>query len=312
MAEAVAVVGAGLMGHALAADFARHGFPVTITDSDESLLAGARDRIRATLGVLERAGLTGDDTAEQIAARVSPAHTLDDAVRGVAFVLEAVDERLSTKRAVFARLDALCAANVTLASNTSGLSASALSEGLGHPERVIVAHHFNPPHLVPAVEVVPSPRTSAEVVRATVDLLRRAGKKPIVLKREVPGFIANRLQAALLREAIALVQQGVVEPSDLDDLVKASLGRRLDVLGPFEVLDFAGIDVWNDIMAYLAPDLARDTEPPSFLSDLVRAGRLGVKRGRGVYDWSPEAIARAQAARDAELLRQLTEKPPAV
>lgn len=311
MAEAVAIVGAGLMGHALAADFARHGFAVAITDSNEALLGSVRDRVRGTLRVLERASLLHAETSEQLAERIAVANTLDEAVRDAAFVLEAVDERLSTKRGVFARLDVACGPAVTLASNTSGLSATALAEGLGHPERVIVAHHFNPPHLVPAVEVVPSPRTSPAVVQSTMDVLRRAGKTPVLLKREVPGFVANRLQAALLREAIALVAGEVIEASDLDALVKTSLGRRLDVLGPFEVLDFAGVDVWDDIMSYLAPDLARGTEPPRLLRELVRAGHLGVKSGHGVYDWPPPAIERAQKARDEELLRQIAGESPA-
>jgi len=303
--DRIAIIGAGLMGHALAGDFARHGFEVAITDRDPARRADVRDRMRATMTPLETAGLLWGDSLDTLVSRVTPVDTAALAVQGASFVLEAVSEDLSVKRTVFKELDDICSSEVTLASNSSGLMASEISAGLTHADRVIITHYFNPPHLIPAVEVVPGPATRADVTEHAVDTLRRAGKSPVLVKREVPGFIANRLQAALVREAIALVEGGVITPEDLDTLTKTSYGRRLDILGVFEVLDFAGVDVWRDIARYLYADIASQTTPPRMLGDLAAAGRLGVKSGRGVYEWPPEAVKAAQTRRDQELIRQL-------
>ncbi len=206
---------------------------------------------------------------------------------------------------MFSELDALCPPEVILASNTSALMPSALASPTRHPERVIVVHYFNPAHLIPVVEVVLGPHTSEETLSRATAMLRQAGKTPAVLRKEVPGFIANRLQAALLREALQLVEDGVTSLEDLDAVVSMGFGRRLAAFGPFAVVDLNGLDVWQAIMANLSPILSSASEPSPLLAERAGRGELGLKSGQGFYSWSPEAGRGALARRDAELLRHL-------
>jgi 3-hydroxybutyryl-CoA dehydrogenase len=301
MAERVCVIGAGLMGHALALDFAARGQHVRITDTHEQQLATVHQRIAADAQPLIQAGVL--DATVSLTSLVTPVANLAEAVRGATYIVEAVPERLDIKRVVLAQLEQAAAADAIFASNTSGLRATDLAAGLLHPERVIVAHYFNPPHLIPAVEIVPGEQTSPETVARTVGLLRSIGKLPVALKREVPGFIANRLQAALLREAVALVESGVATTEDIDVILHGAVGRRLSVMGPFQVLDFAGLDVWADLGSYLFADLDTSDAVQRFLERHVAAGRTGVKAGAGVYTWDAATLAAVGAARNTELLR---------
>lgn len=305
MPRSIAVVGAGLMGHALALDFALRDRSVRITDADPARLADVAERVRRALQPFLAAGLLDAESATAVAARIAPTRDLAEAVGGADYLVEAIPEQLDLKRELYARLEALVTPTTIFASNTSGLRATDLAAGLDHPERLIVAHYFNPPYLIPAVEIVPGEQTAQETTDATCDLLRSIGKQPVVLKREAPGFIANRLQAALLREAIHLVTSGAATPEDIDTIMAGAVGRRLTTMGPFQVLDFAGVDVWAQIGAYLFADLDCGDGAQRFLERLVEAGRPGVKAGVGVYAWTPEAQAALAAERDRELLHCL-------
>jgi 3-hydroxybutyryl-CoA dehydrogenase len=303
--EQIAIVGAGLMGHALALDFALRSQEVTITDTEPGRLADLGARLRTDLQPFLQAGMLDAATAGEVIERIRPVEVMAQAVGDATYVVEAITENLAAKQALYSRLETLAPADAIFASNTSGLRATDMAAGLEHPERLIVAHYFNPPYLLPPVEIVPGVRTSPETVAATCALLEGIGKKPVVLQREIPGFIANRLQAALLREAIHLVSSGVCRVEDIDAIMSGAVGRRLTVMGPFQVLDFAGVDVWSQIGEYLFADLDRSDDAAAHLRDLAQSGRTGVKAGAGIYTWSPEAIAQMTARRDRELMHCL-------
>jgi 3-hydroxybutyryl-CoA dehydrogenase len=307
--RAVAVVGAGLMGHAIALEFALAGLAVRLTDRTDAILAAAIDTVADDLAALVRLGRVEQAAVAPTLARIGPTTDLGHAVAGADLVVEAISEDLDRKRRLFADLDRRCPPHVVLASNTSSFMPSLLAAGIRHPERLLVTHYFNPAHLLPLVEVVPHPATDEAVVARVVRLLRGIGKAPVVVRQEAPGFVGNRLQMALLREAAAIVAAGIATAADVDAVVTAGFGRRLAVAGPFAVADLAGLDVTLRVMEELLPSLASEREPPPMLRDAVAAGRLGVKTVAGLYDWSPDAI---RAARERVAAAIAAAPPPVV
>jgi 3-hydroxybutyryl-CoA dehydrogenase len=301
-AERIAVVGAGLMGTSIGLDWARAGHAVAISDAERA--RSAPERAREIGRMLVDGGVVRAEQLDATVARLTPTADLGEAVDGADYVAEAIVEDLSTKQALYGELDAFCPPATVLASNTSSLMPSALAEPTRHPERVLVVHYFNPAHLIPVVEVVVGPRTAPETVETATRLLRAAGKTPALLHKEVPGFVANRLQSALLREALHLVEDGVTSMEDLDAIVSLGFGRRLAAFGPFAIADMAGLDVWQAIAAYLFP-LLSDADTSRLLADRAADGDLGLKAGRGFYAWSGDAAREVLARRDAELLRHL-------
>lgn len=275
----MAVVGAGLMGHGIAQVFAAAGHSVRIYDEHREALATVQSRIRANL---ERIGA---DTAA--AEAIEPAESLGEAVAGAAFVTEAVVEDLAIKQALFAELGAL-APNAVLATNTSVMSITSIAERVADRAQVVGTHWWNPPHLIPLVEVTPGAGTSPETVDRAMTLLEGAGKSPVRVKKDVPGFIGNRMQHALWREAISLIDSGIADPEDVDRVVKSSFGLRLSVLGPIENADLVGLDLTKAIHDYLLPHLDARPGPAPLLDELVASGQLGMKTGRGLLPWTDE------------------------
>jgi 3-hydroxybutyryl-CoA dehydrogenase len=284
--ERVAVIGAGLMGHGIAQVFAAAGHPVRIADESAEALATVSARVRHNL---ERAGA---DTAA--ADRIAPAATLEEAVADADLVVEAAPESLELKQALFARLS-LAAPEAILASNTSVMSIGAIGRDADRPERVVGTHFWNPPHLVPLVEVTQAEATDPAVVERTMALLAAAGKTPVHVRRDVPGFIGNRLQHALWREAIALVESGVCEAEDVDTVARSTLGMKLQVLGPIENADLVGLDLTLAIHEYVLPHIDSRPAPSPLLRRLVAEGDLGMKTGRGLRAWGE---GEAQAVHD--------------
>lgn len=285
----IAVLGAaGLMGHGIALEFATAGYDVRINDLSDEALAGAMERIRASLAAAVEAGLISEDTVEPALARITPEASLEEAGSVADVVIEAVYESIDVKRAVFAALDRACPDHTILLSNTSSLLPSAIASATNRADRVAVAHHFNPPHLLPVVEIVRGPRTSDQTVQLAVALFRGIGKQPALVQKEVPGFVGNRLQAALIREALAIVQNGVAAAEDVDTVVKYGFGRRLAAAGPYEVFELNGWDLIATVMSTLFPDIEDTKQIPSVLRERVERGELGVKTGRGFYTWTPE------------------------
>jgi 3-hydroxybutyryl-CoA dehydrogenase len=209
-------------------------------------------------------------------------------MRGAAFVFEAAPEKLPLKQQIFAELESLVAPDTILASNSSAIPSTVIGRHLAHRERVIGTHFWNPPHLVPLVEVIQNEMTSEQVVRRTMALLRDAGKTPVHVRRDVPGFVGNRLQHAMKREAIALVAAGVCDAETIDTVVKAGFGARTAVLGPMEQTDLVGVDLTFDIAAVLYQHLDCTPGPHPLLRDKVAAGKLGMKTGEGLRRWTPE------------------------
>ncbi len=303
----IGLVGAGLMGTGIAAVFAAAGLPVVVTDADEARLHGVAAEVARVIGELAEAGLLSRAAVAAALPRVRTTTSLAE-VGAQPFVLEAVPERLAIKHEVYRTLEGVMDPHAILASNTSGLMPSRLAEGLRHPERFLVAHFWNPPHAVPLVEVVPCGATDAEVLRLTVALLRAIGHEPVVMRSEIPGFIGNRLQYALLREALAIVRSGAAGPEEVDAVMRASLGRRLATTGPIETADLGGLDTFLSIAEHLMPDLAKDEDVLDLIRERVAAGAVGPRTGQGFYPWPAERVAAVRGRRDRDLLRRLREE----
>jgi 3-hydroxybutyryl-CoA dehydrogenase len=289
----IAVIGAGLMGHGIAQVFAVAGHDVTITDSFVQNLDTVKSRIAANLRDL------GED--EGAVARVRTCADLGEAVRDADYVVEAVSEDLALKQKLFAEVERHVRADAILASNTSVIPITAIMQGLAARSRALGTHWWNPPFLVPLVEVIETQWTAAETVAWTMQLHEAAGKQPAHVKKDVPGFIGNRLQHALWREAISLVEHGICDAETVDAVVKASFGRRLPVLGPLENADLVGTDLTLAIHSIVLPAIDRRPEPSPYLQKLVADKKLGFKSGEGFRKWSGEE----QAALRAKIMRHL-------
>ncbi len=294
MAKArIAVVGAGLMGHGIAQVFALAGHEVTITDAVAEYLDTAKARIAANLRDL------GDD--DRAAERVTPLADLAAAVREADYVVEAVSENLPLKQKLFAEIERHVRPDTILASNTSVIPITSIMQGLNKRERALGTHWWNPPFLVPLVEVIETQWTSPQTVAWTMQLHEAAGKKSAHVKKDVPGFIGNRLQHALWREAISLVEHGICDAETVDAVVKASFGRRLAVLGPIENADQVGTDLTLAIHETVLPAIDSRPGASPYLKKLVTDGKLGFKSGEGFRKWTPEQ----QTALRARVLQHL-------
>ena len=281
MAKArIAVIGAGLMGHGIAQVFALAGHDVTIYDSVAASLDSAKARILANLKDL------GDDQAA--VERVTPVADLSAAVRNADYVVEAVLENLPLKQKLFAEIERHVRPDTILASNTSVIPITQIMGGLERRERALGTHWWNPPFLVPLVEVIGTQWTSLQAIDFTMKLHAEAGKTPAHVKKDVPGFIGNRLQHALWREAISLVERDICDAETVDTVIKAAFGRRLAVLGPLENADMVGTDLTLAIHRTVLPDIESRPGPSPYLEKLVADGKLGFKSGEGFRTWTPE------------------------
>jgi 3-hydroxybutyryl-CoA dehydrogenase len=289
----IAIIGAGLMGHGIAQVFARAGHAVRVHDPSDAILATLHERIRRNLSDLGQ--------QQDALSRVTGHARLAEAVTGAAFVFEAGPENLAVKQQIFAAIEAVASPEAILASNTSVIPITQIMSRLQNPSRALGTHWWNPPYLVPLVEVIRTASTSEASVASMTTLLNAAGKTPVTVEKDVPGFVGNRLQHALWREAIALVQAGVCDAKTVDTVVKASFGRRLAVLGPLENADLVGTDLTLAIHETVLPDLDRTAGALPLLRSLVLQGKLGMKSGEGFQRWTTEQ----QAALRARVLAHL-------
>lgn len=297
-----AVLGTGTMGPLIALAFAEVGYGVTLWGRSGERTDRALDAVAEGAAFLESAGL-GGPTAEA-SARVERAAGLED-VAGAGVVVEAIREDLDVKREVFARLDDVCDRSALLATTTSGLRVSDIADGMPHPERVVAMHFWNPPHLMPLVEICGGEDTSPETLERARELAVELGKLPVVLRHEVLGFLGTRMQQAVVREAVALLEAGVASAADIDLAVRTSFGIRFPVVGPLESADLTGLDVIEAIHRYLLPDLDRSIAPQHSLTERVAEGNLGVKSGVGFNDWQIRDLGETIRRRDDELVRRL-------
>ena len=297
------VLGAGLMGHGIAQVFARAGWQVKIWDMDPQVLKSAPSRIRQNFQPFINLGMASPEEMKTCLNHITLCTGLDDFCEGLELVIEAVSERLEVKRKVFTQLEERVDAATILASNTSAISIGRIAKGARHPERILGTHFWNPPQVIPGVEVIKGPETSPEVLQEIYDLLIKTGKKPVKVLKDIPGFLGSRLQQALWREAMKLVEDGVASPEDIDELVRHTLGLRLAFLGPFQTADLAGLDLVLLVQEDLYPELDCSREPSALVRQKVAKAELGAKSGQGFYGWSSEEASRVIAIRDEVLLR---------
>jgi 3-hydroxyacyl-CoA dehydrogenase len=284
------------MGPGMGAVLARAGIETTLYDVSTEALERARGASELAAAVLDRLDAVKEDGGS---LRFEP--DLEAALDGSDLVLEAVPEKLELKQEVFPQFEDVVAPEAVLASNTSGIPITKIASVCRHPERVVGLHWSNPPHLIPMIEVIPGEQTSQETVDVASELVRRIGYHPVV-EKEVAGFVENRILYAILRECLDLVDRGIIDPEGLDLNVRWGIGYKLAVIGPMELLDMAGLDIYNAVGSYLNPDLSTSGEVSSTIRNLIDEGRLGMKTGGGIYDYTPEQIEQLRARRAGKLV----------
>jgi len=305
--EKVAVVGAGLMGHGIAQVFALEGFSVSLTDIKPDVLDAAVKNVRANLDLLAGQGIAQKQAVEPAMERITTTTNLAQAVKDADFVVEAVIENLGLKQKLFQDLDKICHRNAILATNTSVISITEIAAHTRHKERVVGTHFWNPPYLIPLVEVIRGDHTADTVMDRTIAILNLVGKHPVRVHKDVPGFVGNRLQHALWREAISIVELGIADAATVDECVKYGFGLRLPVLGPMENSDLVGTDLTLAIHDYILKHLERSPEPSPLLRQIVARGNLGFKSGRGFQQWSAEDIQNTHTRLKTYLLKVISQ-----
>ena len=301
----ISVIGAGIMGHGIAQTFALGGYEVILNDISEELLEKAIQRIRSNLNTFIEFGITTPDSAKEALLRIKTNKNLKESVTESDFIVEALPEVMDLKKDVFKTLDEYCLPHAIIASNTSGLSLTEMASEIKRKDQVVIAHWWNPPHIIPVVEIVRGQYTSDQTVNLAYQLLVAIGKRPVKILKEVPGFLGNRLQFALYREALACLREGIASAEDIDTAVKGTFGFRLPTLGPLETSDFGGLDTFLHISQYLFKEIDRSTEPPEILVDKVAQNKLGVKTGEGVFSYPGNKAQEKIKERDHQFLQRL-------
>lgn len=291
-----------MMGPGIAMTLALGGVRAAIVSRTAEAAAAGGEKALAQLQLLSGAGIVEPARATAAAALISSTAAFDNAVAGADLVIESAPENMAFKKELFARMDALARPGAALASNTSGLSISVIAEACRRPERVITTHFWNPPHLMPLVEIVCGEKTDRTLAGALKELLTRCGKKAVVVKRDTPGQLGNRLQMALAREAAHIIEAGIADAEDIDEVVRSGFGLRMPVYGLLEHMDIVGLDMSGAICEYVSTDLYSQPRAPQLVRDKIAAGDLGAKTGRGFHDWTKRDVAAVKARRDSFVL----------
>ena len=301
--QKIAVIGAGLMGHGIGQIFAVHGHDVTLVDLNEEILEAATVGIRKNLELMAGHDFITSAEIDDALSRISTTTNTEMGVDGADFVVEAVVENLEIKQDLFKILDELCPTSTILASNTSVISITEIAGKSSEKQRIVGTHFWNPPHLIPLVEVVPGNDTALVTVDATYELLLSVGKHPVKVKKDVPGFVANRLQHALWREAISIVENGIADAATVDECIKFGFGLRLPALGPMENSDMVGNDLVLAIHDYILEHIESSPNPSPLLQEKVEKGDLGFKSGQGFQSWTQEEIEASRKGLQQYLLK---------
>lgn len=303
--EKISVLGSGTMGHSIALSAAWAGQKVQVYGINGQDLQNADKGLNSKIQVMVENGLFDAADGRRIKSSIEFSTSLEEVVEGATFIIEVIPEVLELKKEMYRKLESLVNQDVVIASNTSGFMPSLLSEDMAYPNRLVVTHFWNPGHLIPLVEVVKGDRTDEETVKRAMAVVASMNKKPILLNKELPGFIGNRLQYALFREAQALLDAGAATKEDIDAAVTYSIGRRLPVTGPLMTADMGGLDVFSAISNYLFEDLATDQQSGETLTKLVEQGTLGDKSGKGFYEWDAAASEKINTEREQTLIHFL-------
>ncbi len=294
-----ALIGLGTMGPGIAATLARGGIPVRVYDVQPAAVERARGAIDLASGVLDR---LGTEAPAEGPAAITFGNDLGSTVQGATLVIENVPEKIEIKAEFYRALDPLIGPDVIVASDTSGIPITKLQGFMSHPERFVGMHWSNPPHLIPMIEVIAGDRTAPATVEAIVALIRGLKLLPVVVKKDVPGFVENRVLYALLREVVDLVEEGVIDPEDIDTCVSWGIGYKLGIVGPMALLDMAGLDIYESVASFLNQDLSTREDVAPFVRERTASGRLGLKSGGGVYAYTPERIRQLQVERAAKFV----------
>lgn len=298
----VAIAGAGIMGSSIAQIFARNDIQVTLYDIEDEFLERSKNLIDLNQKAWVEAGELTEEESAGLQSLIG--HTLDIAeFKDADLVIEAIVEQLDAKHALWSKISEFVSEEAILTSNTSGLSISRIAEAVKIPERFCGMHWINPPHIIPLVEVICGEKTTKETADAVFQIAESLGKKPIMVKKDAPGFALNRIQFAVLREAMHIVESGIADMEDVDKVLKYGLGMRYACLGPFEVADLGGLDTFYRISSYLFEDLCAATEVPAMMKNLVEQGACGVKSGKGFYDYSNGRGDEVISKRDADFIK---------
>lgn len=298
----IVIAGAGTMGSSMAQIYAKYFDKVTLYNHMEESLKKAETRIKENVDTLVKSGNMTEEQADKLLGSLSYTTSMD-CFKNCDFVAENLTENVEIKDTFYKELSAVVSDSAIITTNTSGLSINRLAQAVKNPERFIGMHWFNPSHLVPLIEIIKGDVTTDEVAKEIYELSLKIDKKPVIVNKDVPGFAANRLQFAVLREALDLVKKGVVSAEGIDDVMKYGLGFRYACLGPLEVSDFGGLDTFYHISEYLMKDLCDDKEPPELLKEHFEAGEYGVKSAKGFYDYSDGRDKGATKDRDEKYLK---------
>jgi 3-hydroxybutyryl-CoA dehydrogenase len=303
--KSIAVVGSGIMGHGIAQTFALGGYEVTLNDISDELLNKAIQQIRSNLDTFVEFEITTSEAAKEALRRIQPTKDLKEAVKEADVIVEALPEIIDLKKQFFKDLDRYCPSHTIITSNTSGLSLTEMVSEFSRKDQVVIAHWWNPPHIIPVVEIVRGKYTSDQTIDLVYQLLTAIGKRPVRILKETLGFLGNRLQFALYREVLACLKEGIATAQDIDTTVKGTFGFRMPTIGPLETSDFGGLDTFLYITEYLFKDLDRSTEPPEILKEHVKQKKLGVKTGEGFFLYPPEKKEERIKERDRQFLQRL-------
>ncbi|ARK20115.1 MULTISPECIES: 3-hydroxyacyl-CoA dehydrogenase family protein [Sporosarcina] len=301
----ITIIGCGTMGHSIGLAAAWSGIPVRLVGMSEKDLDKARAGLQSKLDTMMENGLLDVIKIKEIQKAIEFTTSLEEAVVDSSFIFEVIPEQIELKRVLYKKLEQLVSKTSIIASNTSGFKPSELATEMKYPNRFIVTHFWNPAHLIPLVEVVKGEYTDDETVESAMELLRSMNKKPVLVKKEITGFIGNRLQYALFREAQYLLDIGAASKEDIDAAVTYSIGRRLPVTGPLMTADMGGLDVFSAISNYLFSDLSVAEQSGEAVTSLVDAGHLGDKSGRGFYDWDEKTSQKINKERERMLIEFL-------
>jgi len=306
--ENITIIGAGLMGRGIAQVFACSGHPVWLVDTEEKILKLAKEQVVKNLKQLVQHGISFSDKIEKIVERISTTTEMARACEGCDFVVEAVYENLDLKQQVFVDLDRLCPPEAILCSNTSVMAITEIAERASKRERILGTHWWNPPYLIPLVEVVRAEETEDRCIDAIYDLLTRVGKHPVRVHKDVPGFVGNRLQHALWREAFAIIDDGICDPATVDEVVRNGFGLRLPILGPVENADMVGLDLTLSIHNYILKYLNASPSTSTTLRSRVEQNQLGFKTGKGFQEWSDAEIAASRERLTNYLMKVISQE----
>ena len=294
----VAVLGLGTMGHGIAQQFAMAGHEVRCFDQDEETRQSLLQRVQGNLLRMAKAEVVDPAGVDPALDHLVVCRTEEEAVGDSQFVTEAIVEDLVTKQELLARLESTVSRDTILASNSSSYVISESSAAMQHPDRAILTHWFNPPHIVPVVEVVPGRQTTEQTTKTTYDLLQRIGKMAVRIDREIPGFLVNRVQIAMYREVWDLLDRGIASAAEIDRAIRGSMGFRMAALGPLRINDFAGLDVTRRVYENLLPHMRSDAEVPPLIREIVDGGGYGIKSEHGIFEYSAAERERETEERD--------------